>query len=265
MHKSGEHILQALTLQNLKLSLCILILNVAGLMLGRSAAALDRSMLTPILCNDDLVDVQLNYFTGNDANSVPVDPPPGRPQLHLRLPRSGLQLRRAVNEPIRVDNCSQVEFVAAQAFYLYPDNVARRLGLAYEERWTKWDNLRFYIVNTANLPLVNDATDREATARQGEWIIDTDARPSGAARFCLNPPAPPKHCYISVFQGRVSYYTGNLGIGTRPFYSMTLHRSLAPNESAYTVVDLDQYFAFLRALANAVIIQAPVTNIQTKD
>ena len=238
--------------------------------LAQDAPAVPRS------CDDTFADI---YFMPN-AQDYPTGLPPGMtqglPEPHLHLPRALLQIGIGRDEAHYGDAinisprrfCDRTAFAALNAFYVSTQDLAHRLGLAYDPPSPNGDQV---IITDFKNTLVDDSGDREGTAQKGTWVLGGRAAPLYS--FCLPPvelhpvEAPPaklppyvdKFCYATASNQTAGYTTGTINFQTQPFLFTTFDKKDKDLEKSkfmkyITVEDLNRYFAFLRKLASVVVI-----------
>ena len=224
------------------------------------AAAADQfSAFAPPPCPDDLVDVHLSLWERvSETSTVPLIKL-GPPQAHLRLPRKDLILIAEPSVRVSTTDCGQKSFTASSEVYLQTSRMARHLGIPYDEPRLQDDLIEFKALDPTITPpvptalaLVDDTADREGTARKGAWSV-IQPSPHVYARFCLSSPTPADQCYARVGYS-MAYKTGHLIIDARAFMHASLTASADQGSSLITIADLNHYFAFLRQIADAVVI-----------
>lgn len=225
-----------------------------------AAAADTAATFAPPPCPGEIVDVYLSLW--EKVGGTPTLPiiKLGPPQAHLRLPRENLILIAWPSVDVPMTDCSQKSFAASSALYLRPTRLAGYLGIPYDEPRVRDDLIRFDALDPTAVPPVptalapvDDTDDREGTARKGAWVVEPPTMPYIFAHFCLSPPAPAGQCYAGAGYG-MGYKTGHVIIDARGFKHASLTASKDREPSLITIADLDHYFAFLRRLADAVVV-----------
>ena len=159
------------------------------------------------------------------------------------------------------EDCGQKAFRGFRASYLRTSELARSLGISYDQPRVQDSQFFFYSLDPdPRLPLphtpspVDDSADREGMAGKGSWVVDPDYHgPKQHARFCLASPAPERQCYAAV-EGWMVYDTGLTSLVAEAFMSATFGPPPDSLTTQITVADLDRYFAFLRRIAEAVVV-----------
>ena len=153
-------------------------------------------------------------------------------------------------------HCEPATVTTRRASALNVDGWAARFGISYYDREPA-QQVMFRLRFPAPLLPVDDSVDRASFAARGAWIVEQPPKNnSGSARFCLLPPAPPDQCYVS-WSGGMTYHTGGLIVSSRAFFSRSFWK--LPSHDLITTADLDHHFAFLRALADAAVVQMPAS------
>jgi len=224
------------------------------------AAAADKgSTFAPPPCPNEIVDVYLSPLK-RGPGSEPTYLKPGPPPVHLRLPRQRLRVDLPDVWAV-MTNCDQKTFAGWRAVYLSPSDLARGLGIPYDFPRLRDYKLEFSARDPDEqppspqaLPPVNDATDREGMARKGSWNFDSNNR-EVSGKFCLDPPAPSGQCYASVGWGS-AYTTDHVTIYTQSLMDTTFGTSTDVLWKQITIADIDAYFAFLRRIADLVVVKS---------
>ena len=228
----------------------------------------------PRTCDDAFADVYFMPDALNYPDGLPPSMTEGLPKQHLHLPRALLQLRLGLAKPgygwryiSPRKLCDRTAFAAQEAFYGNTPDLAQRLGLAYDSPGPHGDQVN--ISGGGSTAPVDDSADREGTARRGYWIFDNKRGPGAALYYFCVPPlsGPPKitgPCYATADTLHMGYTTGNVSFLSQPFVSSTFYATDARNKTFLRLVTpeiLENYFAFLRALAAKVIVaDAPTPN-----
>ena len=257
---------------NLRLMLLVA-LAIAASGLWSPALAQDAPPGTSRTCDDAFADI---YFMPN-ALDYPDGLPPGMteglPKQHLHLPRALLQLRLGLTKAdygwryiYPHELCNRTAFAALGAFYSDTPDLARRLGLAYDAHAPSPHGDQLIISGLGKTPPVDDSTDREGTARRGYWVFDNKRGPYAAIfNFCVPPLSDPSEvtspCYVTADTLHMGYTTGSTTFLAQPFVRSTFYATDVKEKNYLRLVTpeiLESYFAFLRALAAKVIVDAPL-------
>lgn len=222
-----------------------------------SSAGPDTSVAVLPACLDELVNVYLSPLKREEGPPIRTFLKLGPPPVHLRLPRRWLRMDVPEGQ-VDTENCSQKEFSGWRASYLRTSQLARGLGIPYDQPGVQDFLLMFHTLDPDKRQLpVNDSIDREGMAQKGTWIADPDY-PILRADFCLSLPATAGQCYAAVARSMV-YYTGSLEILAQAFSTATFAPPPTPLWTQITVADLNRYFAFLRRIAAAVVVAPTVS------
>ena len=239
---------------------------VAWLATGEAATAAepDRTpapAVVPPSCLDERVDVYLSPLLREEGPPIRTFLKPGPPPVHLRLPRRRLRVDLMPSIYANTEDCGQKAFSGWRAIYQRTSDLAYGLGIPYDQPKVQDHRFEFWALDPDARPPsaralspVNDSADRDGMARKGAWTVDLNyTGPNLHVLFCLVPPAPEGLCYARTERG-MGYDTGNVSIYAQAFSTATF--GPPPNRlySQITVADLDHYFAFLRRIADAVVV-----------
>ena len=205
-------------------------------------------------CLNELVDVYLSPLKREEGPPIRTFLKPG-PPVHLRLPRRRLRMEGPEGERPDTEDCAQKAFSGYRASYLRESDLANRLGVPYDQARLQ-DGQFFFSALDADKwrPPVDDSDDRESMARRGAWTVDAAYRgPNLSAKFCLVPPAPAGLCYAHT-GWEMTYNTGNVRIYSQAFMAATFGLPQTQLTTQITVADLDRYFAYVRRIADEVIV-----------
>lgn len=218
----------------------------------------------PQSCDDAFADVYFMQDAKKYPTGLPLGMTQGLPDLHLHLPRAFLVLGigRDEDQGRSIDIsprklCDRMAFAAVNAFYASTQDLARRLGLAYDPPSPNGDQLVITVVG--NDTPVDDSADREGAARRGTWVLGGRAAP--LYYFCLPPvPSPPsihESCYVTADTLHMSYRTQSIQIQAQPFVFTTFDKGGPKFLKYIDTEDLNKYFVFLRNLVAVAIVTIP--------